>query len=227
MHLGKGILTSGLLLTLTVSSLSSVSLAQVQKNHPIPSDNALKSFAFSYNLVDAALERLRHKVRYDGSYRKISYPGGDVPNHIGVCTDLVIRAYRKLGVDLQEQVHQDIRNNFHQYPSLSAWGLSRPDTNIDHRRVLNLRVFFERHGASLPISMDSNDYLPGDMVTWNIKPGLPHIGIVTHSVSKDRTRPLIVHNIGKGPQLEDILFKMQITGHYRYQPGLQFNPAKQ
>lgn len=182
-------------------------------------------FVFSVDLVNAALERLNHKVTYDGSYRKISYPGGDVPNHIGVCTDVVVRAYRKLGIDLQDLVHKDMVFNFAQYPNLPKWNLQRPDTNIDHRRVLNLKVFFQRHGAELPITNIANDYLPGDLVTWDILPGMPHIGIITPKVSKDKKRPLIVHNIGEGPQLEDILFTMKITGHYRYQPGLQFNPS--
>lgn len=210
------------------SVLSSSALAQA-KPYPVSinssADLNLKRFNFSLDLVDAALERLNHKVTYDGSYRKISFPGGDVPNDIGVCTDVVIRAYRKLGIDLQEQVHRDMLIGFSQYPNLSKWNLIRPDTNIDHRRVLNLRVFFTRQGAALPISTDSNDYLPGDIVTWDIMPNMPHIGIVSHIVSKDKTRPLIVHNIGKGPKLEDILFTMRITGHYRYQPGLQHNPS--
>ena len=178
------------------------------------------------DLVNAALERLKHKVTYDGSYRRIAYPGGDVPNNIGVCTDVVIRAYRKLGVDLQERVHHDMLGSFLQYPNLAKWDRIQPDTNIDHRRVLNLRVFFERNGAALPITPIANDYKPGDMVTWDIKPGMAHIGIVTNLVSNDKKRPLIVHNIGKGPKLQDILFTMKITGHYRYQPGLQFNPAQ-
>lgn len=173
---------------------------------------------FSFALVQSALERLKHKVTYDGSYRKIAFPWGDVPNNIGVCTDVVIRAYRKLGIDLQQRVHADISNNFHLYPNLSKWDLSRADTNIDHRRVLNLRVFFQRQGMSLPITNIANNYRPGDIVTWDIRPGMPHIGIVTDQVSKDRQRPLIVHNIGKGPKLEDVLFTMKITGHYRYQP---------
>ena len=194
-------------------------------NQSPSADLNLKRFQFSVDLVNAALERLNHKVTYDGSYRRISFPGGDVPNNIGVCTDVVIRAYRKLGIDLQERVHRDMLINFSQYPNLPQWNLYRPDSNIDHRRVVNLKVFFARHGASLPITTDSNDYLPGDLVTWDIRPGMPHIGIVSHNVSKDKTRPLIVHNIGKGPKLEDILFNLQITGHYRYQPGLQHNPA--
>jgi uncharacterized protein YijF (DUF1287 family) len=111
-------------------------------------------------------------------------------------------------------------SSFSQYPNLPKWNRVKPDPNIDHRRVLNLRVFFARNGEALPITGDANDYLPGDMVTWDIMPGMPHIGIVTNKISKDKKRPLIVHNIGKGPKLEDILFTMKITGHYRYQPNL-------
>ncbi|MCL4117030.1 UNVERIFIED_CONTAM: hypothetical protein GTU68_065993 [Idotea baltica] len=177
------------------------------------------------DLVSAALERLNHKVTYDGSYRRIAFPGGDVPNNIGVCTDVVIRAYRKLGIDLQEHVHYDMLQNFSQYPNLPKWNRILPDTNIDHRRVLNLKVFFQRNGAALPITPIANDYKPGDLVTWDIRPGMAHIGIVTDLVSNDKKRPLIVHNIGKGPKLQDILFTMKITGHYRFQPGLQYNPA--
>lgn len=221
MYLDKSIITIRLLLVFITLLISTTSFAKIQKHDlKAAQDINLQRFLFSENLVNAALERLNHKVTYDGSYRKIAFPGGDVPNHIGVCTDVVIRAYRKLGIDLQEKVHQDMANNFTQYPNLSKWDLIRPDTNIDHRRVLNLRVFFQRNGAALPISSNSNDYLPGDIVTWDIMAGMPHIGIVTHKVSKDKTRPLIVHNIGKGPKLNDILFTMKITGHYRYQPGI-------
>lgn len=221
MHLSKLIRSIGIFFIAT--AFSSVCLAKEMT--PSPKDINTQRFTFSLALVDAALERLNHKVTYDGSYREISFPGGDVPDHIGVCTDVVVRSYRKLGIDLQEQVHHDMLNGFGQYPNLPKWGRLRPDTNIDHRRVLNLRVFFERQGAALPITFDSNNYLPGDIVTWDILPGMPHIGIVTHNVSKDKTRPLIVHNIGKGPKLEDVLFTMKITGHYRYQPGLQSNPS--
>ena len=174
---------------------------------------------FSFELVDAALERLSHKVTYDGSYREIPFPWGDVPNNIGVCTDVVIRSYRKLGIDLQERVHADMSTNFGAYPNLPKWKRTHADPNIDHRRVLNLRVFFARNGRTLPRTNNANDYLPGDLVTWDIMPGMPHIGIITHKVSDDKKRPLIVHNMGKGPKLEDILFTMQITGHYRYQPS--------
>lgn len=182
-------------------------------------EDQLEKFAFSLDLVDAAIERLSHKVTYDGSYHVIPFPWGDVPDNIGVCTDVVIRSYRKLGIDLQERVNDDMWNSFSQYPNLPKWKRNQPDANIDHRRVLNLKVFFARNGKTLPITEIANDYRPGDLVTWDILPGMPHIGIVTHKVSNDKLRPLIVHNMGKGPKLEDILFTMKITGHYRYQPS--------
>ncbi len=174
--------------------------------------------SFEQKLVKAAIERTKVSVRYDGSYRKISYPNGDVPDHIGVCTDVVIRSYRQLGLDLQQLVHQDIRQFFEQYPSKRIWGLKRPDTNIDHRRVPNLQTFFTRHGQKLSVTKRPEDYLPGDLVTWMLPGNLPHIGIVTDRKLADSNRPLIVHNIGSGPELSDILFSYPITGHYRYQP---------
>ena len=177
-----------------------------------------RNSAFSFDLVNAAIERLSHTVKYDGSYREIPFPWGDVPDNIGVCTDVVIRSYRKLGIDLQERVNADMLVSFNQYPNLAKWDRTAPDTNIDHRRVLNLRVFFTRNGSAKPITNNANDYWPGDLVTWDIMPGMPHIGIITHKVSNDKKRPLIVHNMGKGPKLEDILFTMKITGHYRYRP---------
>jgi len=180
-----------------------------------------RNSAFSFELVNAALERLSHKVTYDGSYKEIPFPWGDVPDNIGVCTDVVIRSYRKLGIDLQERVNIDMTKSFDQYPNLAKWDRTGPDTNIDHRRVLNLRVFFARKGASIPITNNANDYWPGDIVTWDMMPGMPHMGVVTHKVTKDKKRPLIVHNMGRGPKLEDILFTMKITGHYRYRPKSQ------
>ena len=155
-------------------------------------------------------------VRYDGRYRKINYPMGDVPPDVGVCTDVVIRAYRTVGVDLQELAHEDMKNNFNAYPKL--WGLTRPDKNIDHRRVPNLKTFFNRHGKVLKNSDDPNDYESGDIVTWNLtrRGSLPHIGIVTNKYSSGQKRPLIMHNIGNGQVLEDMLFDYKITGHYRY-----------
>ncbi len=177
-----------------------------------------RNSAFSFDLVNAALERLSHKVTYDGSYREISFPWGDVPDNIGVCTDVIIRSYRKLGIDLQERVNTDMLIGFNQYPNLPKWDRIEPDANIDHRRVLNLRVFFTRKNSALPITTNANDYWPGDLVTWDIMPGMPHIGVITHKTSSDNKRPLIVHNMGKGPKLEDILFTMKITGHFRYRP---------
>lgn len=174
------------------------------------------SDAFVETLTEAAIERTRHDVSYDGSYRRLDYPGGDVPSHIGVCTDLVVRSYRALGIDLQELVHNDMRDNFDAYPR--HWGLDAPDTNIDHRRVPNLQVFFSRHGESLPVSDQPGAYQPGDLVTWMLPGNLPHIGIVVDRKSDDGQRYLLVHNIGNGPQLEDMLFDFPITGHYRY-PG--------
>ena len=173
--------------------------------------------SFSNKLSSAALGRLKSRVRYDGSYVKIGYPWGDVPSNIGVCTDVVIRSYRKLGIDLQQQVHQDMTAAFNTYPNLRKWGLSRPDPNIDHRRVYNLRKFFTRKGASLPVSRNPNQYRPGDVVSWMVGPGLPHIGVVVNKRSKaDPRRFMVVHNIANGPELEDMLFRFPITGHYRY-----------
>lgn len=169
-------------------------------------------------LVQAAIERTANVVRYDGRYVAIPYPGGDVPADIGVCTDVVIRSYRMVGIDLQRLVHEDMSAHFVLYPSNKLWGLSKPDSNIDHRRVPNLRVFFTRHGQTLPLSENSRDYLPGDLVTWMLPGDLPHIGIVTDRVDSDSGNPLIVHNVGLGPRMEDRLFAYRITGHYRYLP---------
>lgn len=169
--------------------------------------------AYAGRLIAAALEQTRSSVTYDGSYRRIAYPGGDVPESIGVCTDVVIRAYRKVGVDLQVKVHEDMRRAFRSYPQ--SWGLGGPDSNIDHRRVPNLQTFFHRAGARLVASRDPSGYRPGDLVTWMLPRSLPHIGVVTGERSSAGT-PLVVHNIGHGPQLEDVLFSFPITGHYRY-----------
>jgi uncharacterized protein YijF (DUF1287 family) len=170
-------------------------------------------------LVVAAHERTKHFVIYKPSYVRLDYPMGDVPANTGVCTDVVIRAYRAaLGIDLQVKVHEDMSAQFEAYPSERIWGLQRPDKNIDHRRVPNLRAFFERHGQSLPISQQGSDYQAGDIVTWRLSKGQPHIGIVTERVSADGKRPLIVHNIGLGPKLDDMLFDYEITGRYRYLP---------
>jgi uncharacterized protein YijF (DUF1287 family) len=165
-------------------------------------------------LVAAAIEQTRRTTRYDGAYRRIPYPMGDVPPDVGVCTDVVVRAYRVLGVDLQQRVHEDMRAAFAAYPK--AWGLSRPDPNIDHRRVPNLQRYFTRRGTARPRSSNAGDYQAGDLVTWMLPGNLPHIGLVSDRRSPDGGRPLIVHNIGRGPQVEDMLFAYPITGHYRY-----------
>ncbi len=171
----------------------------------------------SEQLVKAAKQRTQSFVVYNGSYRKIDYPMGDVPANIGVCTDVLIRAYRKLGIDLQELVHKDMKANFSKYPK--NWGLKRPDSNIDHRRVPNLETFFARFGQSLTISQNSKDYRPGDIVSWRLDNNLPHIGIVSDIKADDSDNYKIVHNIGAGPQLEDMLFDYTIVGHYRYLPA--------
>jgi uncharacterized protein YijF (DUF1287 family) len=169
---------------------------------------------FYIKLADAALELTHDQVLYDPSYFKLQYPNGDVPANKGVCTDVIIRAYRNLGIDLQKEVHEDIVKNFNMYPN--KWGLKKPDKNIDHRRVPNLMMFFSRHGKSLTVSTKADAYKPGDIVTWNLGRGLTHIGIVINKKSDDGSRYLIVHNIGNGQQIADCLFSYNITGHYRY-----------
>ena len=164
-------------------------------------------------LSEAAFSRTRVNVRYDGAYRALAYPGGDVANDRGVCSDVVIRAYRALGVDLQQLVHEDMSQAFDEYPD--RWGLKRPDTNIDHRRVPNLEQFFTRSGAALSTRKDA-DYQPGDVVSWRLPHGAPHIGIVHSTLSRDGKRPLVVHNIGLGPVLDDSLFRYEINVHFRY-----------
>lgn len=170
--------------------------------------------AFFSRLADSALTLTKYKVEYDASYFILKYPNGDVPSGKGVCTDVIIRAYRKLGIDLQKEVHEDMNSNFTKYPKL--WGLSKPDKNIDHRRVPNLMVFFKRKGTVLVNSVSGKDYLPGDIVCWNLGNGVMHIGLVSGIKSTDPKKYLVVHNIGGGQVLEDCLFKYKILGHYRY-----------
>ena len=179
-------------------------------------DFAVTEKDFYEKLSDAALRLTKDKVAYDPAYVAIGYPNGDVPKNKGVCTDVVIRAYRKLGIDLQQKVHEDMKANFSQYPNLKKWGLKKPDPNIDHRRVPNLEVFFSRKGLSLPISEDPKDYKTGELVTWMINGKLPHIGIVTNKKTPDGKRPMLVHNVGAGQVLEDCLFSYKIVGHYKY-----------
>jgi len=180
----------------------------------------LSTYSFSQAVVekitlsDAALELTKQKVVYDPSYFSIKYPNGDVPNDKGVCTDVIIRAYRKLGIDLQKEVHEDMKVNFSKYPK--NWGLKSTDKNIDHRRVPNLMTYFNRKGAEKPITKIASDYKPGDVVAWNLGGAITHIGIVVNKKSRDGKRHLIVHNIGAGQVVEDCLFKFKIIGHYRF-----------
>ncbi len=169
---------------------------------------------FYTELADSSLTLTKQDVVYDPSYFRLDYPNGDVPPNKGVCTDVVIRAYRKLGIDLQKEVHEDMVANFNQYPKI--WELSGPDKNIDHRRVPNLMTFFTRHGATLSITENPADYMPGDVVCWNLGGRITHIGIVSNKRSPTGNRPLIIHNIGGGQVLEDMLFDYAIIGHYRF-----------
>ncbi|MGH2664990.1 DUF1287 domain-containing protein [Flavobacterium sp.] len=171
---------------------------------------------FQDKLSEAAISLTKVDVTYDPSYTAIPYPNGDVPKNKGVCTDVVIRAYRKLGIDLQKEVHEDIKAHFSLYPNLEKWGLKKPDPNIDHRRVPNLEVFFTRKGEKLAVSKIADAYKTGDLVTWMINDKLPHIGIITNKKSPDGKRPMIVHNVGGGQVLEDCLFDYEIVGHFSY-----------
>ncbi|SEO52561.1 hypothetical protein SAMN05444671_3684 [Flavobacterium sp. CF108] len=171
---------------------------------------------FEEKLSQAAISIIDPSIDYDPAYFSIQYPNGDVPAKKGVCTDVVIRSYRKLGIDLQKEVHEDMVENFDAYPNLKNWGMTKTDTNIDHRRVPNLEVFFERKGIKLVVTQNSNDYKTGEIVTWMINDKLPHIGIVTNKKSKDGKRNLIVHNVGNGQVLQDCLFEYKIVGHFKY-----------
>ena len=166
-------------------------------------------------VIDAAARQVGVTLSYDPAYRRLKYPGGDVPREIGVCTDVIIRAYRDaLGIDLQERVHADMKGSFSAYPKI--WGMAGTDPNIDHRRVPNLRTFFTRKGAEKPVTDNAADYQPGDIVTQNLPGNLAHIVLVSDQLNADQSRPLVIHNIGAGARIEDSLFGFEITGHYRY-----------
>jgi len=167
----------------------------------------------SRDLVAAARAQVGVTLVYDASYRQIAYPMGDVPPERGVCSDVVIRAFRAIGVDLQQELHRDMARHFAAYPNI--WGLVAPDANIDHRRVPNLATWFTRQGYALTVGDDADEYQPGDIVAWVLDGGRPHIGIVSDRRSSDSARPLVIHNIGWGAQEEDILFEYPITGHFR------------
>ncbi|MFP5438367.1 MAG: DUF1287 domain-containing protein [Bacteroidia bacterium] len=178
------------------------------------SQNSGNQQNFYAKLSDAALSIVNRNIRYDADYTQIPYPNGDVAKDRGVCTDVVIRSYRKLGIDLQKEVHEDMAANFSKYPK--SWGLRTTDTHIDHRRVPNLEVFFSRKGTSLPVTDKAADYKPGDVVSWRLPSGRPHIGIVVDKKGANG-RYKMVHNIGFGQELEDCLFGYKINGHFRYQ----------
>jgi uncharacterized protein YijF (DUF1287 family) len=169
---------------------------------------------FAGRLADSALTLTKQRVTYDPGYFILSYPNGDVPADKGVCTDVIIRAYRKMGIDLQKEIHEDMLANFAAYPAF--WGLTCPDKNIDHRRVPNLMVFFERHGIKKSISGNPRDYSPGDIVFWSLGRGIKHVGIVAGLKSADGGRYMIIHNIGGGQVIEDILFKFEVIGHFQF-----------
>jgi uncharacterized protein YijF (DUF1287 family) len=196
------------LVALSVCALSNV--APTQAVAPISRQE------FTRRLVAAAIERTHHSVRYSSEYVRIPYPAGDVPSGTGVCTDEIIRAYRAVGIDLQKEDHEDMVQDFAVYPNKRRWLLAHPDANIDHRRVPNLMVFFQRKGEPLPITNRAEDYTPGDLVTWDLGGNVPHIGIVVDQKARASSRYMVVHNIGEGPRMEDVLFNWKITGHYRY-----------
>jgi len=167
-------------------------------------------------LVDAARAQIGVTKSYNPAYVKLEFPGGDVPMETGVCSDVVVRALRTQNADLQLLVNTDMRKNFSAYPNPVKWRLNKADPNIDHRRVLNLERYFTRAGKALPITQNPDNYLPGDIVSWNLDPSgsLPHIGIVSDKKS-NKGVPLIFHNVGFGTREDNILFVHVITGHFR------------
>ena len=177
---------------------------------PLP-DNASPQLK---QMLEGAIAQAGVTTSYDPSYVALEYPGGDVPENTGVCSDVVVRAFRKAGVDLQKELHEDMKTARSEYPT--RWGAIAPDRNIDHRRVLNLMTYFKRQGKSLPISNSATDYQPGDIVAWELTGGIDHIGIVTNMLSDSGDRYLIVHNIGAGTRIEDVLLVWTIKGHYRF-----------
>ncbi len=162
--------------------------------------------------VVSARSQIGVTTQYDGTYRTLAYPGGDVPKETGVCCDVIVRALREQDIDLQRLVHEDMTRSFNAYPQ--NWGLKKPDSNIDHRRVPNLACFFQRAGWAIESGTQAADYVPGDIVTWKLANGLPHIGLVSDRKTSTGI-PLMIHNIGAGTKEEDVLFRFTITGHFR------------
>jgi uncharacterized protein len=183
----------------------------------LPADaraSGTQSIALVQRVIAAARAQTQVTRFYDPTYLKLSYPGGDPPPDRGVCSDVIIRAFRAAGVDLQREIHEDMAHHFTAYPHL--WGLRAPDPNIDHRRVANLMAFFRRKGKALPITDRNDDYRPGDVVAWDLGGGLLHLGIVVDDRSDLSRAYSLLHNIGAGARLEDVLFRWRIIGHYRY-----------
>jgi uncharacterized protein YijF (DUF1287 family) len=189
-------------------SAAAIPPSSVAKPLPPNASPQLKQF------VEAAIEQSKVTTGYDPSWVKIDYPNGDVSSDTGVCSDVVVRAFRKAGIDLQKEVHEDMERAWSEYPR--KWGARGTDANIDHRRVLNLTTYFDRQGKSLPITNERADYLPGDVVAWELSDGVEHIGILTNLSSEPDNHYLIVHNIGAGARVEDVLLAWKIIGHYRY-----------
>lgn len=212
----RNILLLAVVVIVTACSACGDSQPAARRAAPLPdsSRTAPINSPLVKQLVAAAVEQTTYTFRYDPSYVALKYPGGDVPLERGVCSDVIIRAFRHNGVDLQKEVHEDMARNFSAYPR--RWGLNGPDTNIDHRRVPNLMTFFARRGKALPITNRAEDYLPGDIVAWQLDGGLPHIGMMTNFLSDTGAGFQVVHHIGGGVRVEDVLFNWRITGHYRY-----------
>lgn len=176
---------------------------------------ALPAWASNADIAIAAQAQIGVTLRYDPAYRRLAYPGGDVPKERGVCTDVIVRALRAArGLDLQKLVHEDIKAHWDAYPHQKRWRLDGPDPNIDHRRVPNLMTYFRRAGYGRTPTRQASEYLPGDIVAWDLGRGILHIGIVSDLVTAQGT-PLVIHNIGAGAREEDILFRYGIIGHYR------------
>lgn len=194
------------LLSVLCLFLLNASVAGLHAASRIPGPLPLERF------VESAMLQTQLTLFYDPSYVKLSYPGGDVPIERGVCTDVIIRAFRAVGVDLQKLVHEDMKRHFSRYPK--RWGLTRPDSNIDHRRVPNLETFFSRHGMRIA-DLSPSSFRKGDLVVWKLPGGLPHIGIVATEPAGGSSRPLCVHNVGAGTRLEDVLIEWPITAHFR------------
>jgi uncharacterized protein YijF (DUF1287 family) len=211
-----------LLVTLALVSLASCTRSEgsqprieppLQAAAPSRADTVAIASDSVRTVVRAAVEQSEYTVEYDPAYVVLDYPGGDLPREKGVCADVIVRAFRAVGIDLQKEVHEDMTASFSSYPK--RWGLRRPDRNIDHRRVANLMTFFERKGASLPLTSDPADYLPGDVVAWELGNRLLHIGMVTNIVDESG-RAMMVHNIGQGARIEERLFAWRVIGHYRF-----------